>query len=201
MTKQEFIFELTKKLNPDADQFYINAIIDVIRLAHKLDETQIVMNARVPTVEQVKCEGVAKLYKILKSNVTEGVAFQIVDHILGGRKLAAIKTYKEFANLGLKDAKDEIEELAKAMHALINMPKSQYFGAEEIMALIRTLIRDHFRVKLTDACLEPIAVLLFQGKVVDAEDYYYANCKYHITYDNGRQDIDAVLKELRNRGF
>ena len=109
MTKQEFIIELTKKLSHNADEYYTNAIVDIIILAQQLDESA------KPPVEQTHVsyglvrELVQKHFRV--KTLHEADEFDIVKKIAERNTLMSIKLYKEAAGIGLKDAKDDIDKV------------------------------------------------------------------------------------------
>lgn len=105
MNKQEFILELTKKFSPNNNQYYNNAIVDAIILAHKLDEPiQLPFDAARLGEYAIHLIEQNFRYKVDRSTV-----LTLSTLILDGNKLHAVKLYKEMAEIGLKEAKEDVD--------------------------------------------------------------------------------------------
>jgi ribosomal protein L7/L12 len=64
---------------------------------------------------------------------------QIVELLKAGKKISAIKLYREQTSLGLKEAKDAVEGLA-ASHGIAPAARSGCFGAVALLVLVGLLI-------------------------------------------------------------
>lgn len=53
----------------------------------------------------------------MSTPISPEVTRQIADHVYAGRKIAAIKLYREHSDQGLKESKDFIEALEKELRA------------------------------------------------------------------------------------
>jgi hypothetical protein len=51
----------------------------------------------------------------MSSPISEGDLKEVVNAIVTGRKIEAIKLYRQYSGLGLKQAKDAVEELEKKL--------------------------------------------------------------------------------------
>ena len=70
------------------------------------------------------------------ANRDDAIAGEIASLLQGGRKIEAIKRYREATGVGLKEAKDAVEAIA-AQHNIVAPPRSGCLG---VVLLATTLL-------------------------------------------------------------
>jgi ribosomal protein L7/L12 len=110
--------------------------IEAIKLYR--EQTGLGLAAARDAVERMIGQGDNPAHNEVVANATEN---QILELLAAGRKIAAIKLYREQTSCGLKEAKDAVEALA-TRHGIVSPARSGCLGVLAVFCVVSLLLID-----------------------------------------------------------
>jgi ribosomal protein L7/L12 len=106
--------------SPDLDENWRRHLMELLRHGHKIEAIKVYREATGAGLAEAKTF-VEELERTLrtgelpgsKNEVIADLETDLLEHLREGRKIEAIKRYRQATNAGLKEAKDAVEALAQ----------------------------------------------------------------------------------------